>query len=182
MVSAMQWFLGKFNVNRRSCSYQRCESDAPCNRLMNEAYTSYRRSPLDFFRSWTMTQPSAASSESSHDTLLPLRMWLLNVGERMLSGGGSTRRSFLIDLRVVRYCGDSVTSLVPDFLSLGHGVTKPKLKNSQKIMVLSKLENFYGALFSGKQRISWAKILIGSLRYVTLLSHGRQQEVSCFPI
>ena len=56
-----------------------------------------------------------------------------------------------------------VTSLVPDFLSLGHGVTKPKLKNSQKITVLSKLENFYGALFSGKQRISWAKILIGSL-------------------
>ena len=56
-----------------------------------------------------------------------------------------------------------LTSLVPDFLSLGHGVTKPKLKNSQRITVLSKLENFYGALFSGKQRISWAKILIGSL-------------------
>ena len=56
-----------------------------------------------------------------------------------------------------------VTSLVPDLLSLGHGVTKPKLKNSQKITVLSKLENFYDALFSGKQRISlstwlfWAK-------------------------
>ena len=52
-----------------------------------------------------MTQPSAASLESCHDTLLPLRMWLLNVGERKLSGGGSTRRGFLIDLRVVRYCG-----------------------------------------------------------------------------
>ena len=48
MMSAIQWFLGKFNVNRRSCSYQRCESDVPCDRLMIEAYTSYRRSPLDF--------------------------------------------------------------------------------------------------------------------------------------
>ena len=111
-----------------------------------------------------MTQQSAASSESCHDTLLPLRMWLLNVGERKLSGGGSPRRGFLIDLRVVRYCGSGfVKLLVPDFLSLGHGVTKPKLKNSQKIRVLSKLENFYVALFSGKQRISRAKILIGSL-------------------
>ena len=36
---------------------------------------------------------------------LPPRMWLLNVRERKLSGGGSTRRSFLIDLRVVHYCG-----------------------------------------------------------------------------
>ena len=48
MMSAKQWFLGKFNVNRPSCNFQRCESDVPCDRLMIEAYTSYRRSPLDF--------------------------------------------------------------------------------------------------------------------------------------
>ena len=36
---------------------------------------------------------------------LPPRMWLLNVRERKLSGGGSTRRGFLIGLRVVHQCG-----------------------------------------------------------------------------
>ena len=74
-----------------------------------------------------------------------------------------------------------VTSLVPDFLSLGHGVTKPKVKNSQKITVLRKLENFYGALFSGKQRISWAKILIGSLStWLFWDTHNRELAVFLF--
>ena len=37
-------------------------------------------------------------------------------------------------------------SLVPDFLSLTHGATKPKLKSSQKIRVLNKLRNFWAIL------------------------------------
>ena len=33
---------------RRSCGLQRCESDVPCDHLMVEVYTSYRRSSQDF--------------------------------------------------------------------------------------------------------------------------------------
>ena len=56
------------------------------------------------------------------------------------------RRGFLIGLPVVDYV------LVPDFLSLGRGVTKLKLKDSLKIMISSKLGHFCAFLF--KQRIS----------------------------
>ena len=47
--------------------------------------------------------------------------------------------------------------LIADFLSLRNGVTKPKLKNSQKIMALSKLKNFPTVLLGVTQRIPWAK-------------------------
>ena len=63
---------------------------------------------------------------------LPPRMWLLNVRERKLSGGGSTRKGFLSQLLWTDF-----TSLVPDFLSLGHGEIKNfeenhSLKRTQK--------------------------------------------------
>ena len=89
------------------------------------------------------------------------------------------------------------TSLVPDFLSQGHWVTKTKLTNSQKITVLSKLRNFCAFLLSIKHRLCWAFLpnlvydyVYGfmsnrELNHATFLSHGRQREfnlVSCFPI
>ena len=47
MVSAIQWFFTEVQCEsfRRSCDLQKCESDVPCDHLMVEAYTSYRRSP-----------------------------------------------------------------------------------------------------------------------------------------
>ena len=96
-----------------------------------------------------MTQPSVASSESSHSTSLALAkgVWLLSMRERKLSGGGSTRRGFLIAFHVVEYCGRCAgfTSPIPDFLSLGRGVTKINLKIQTKVRSQGNSKTF--ALF-----------------------------------
>ena len=120
------------------------------------------RATLEALR--TMTQPSAASPESCHNTLLPPRMWLLNVRERKLSGGGSTRRDFLIGLRVVHHCGPLSMS--------GFYVTSPRLpltsvmrhqnqnsKTRRKLRSEANSKKFCSVLLNDKQRISWAKIL-----------------------
>ena len=49
MASAIPWFLGKFNINLiDAVAVFKDASDVPCDRLMAEAHTSYRRSPQDF--------------------------------------------------------------------------------------------------------------------------------------
>ena len=82
-----------------------------------------------------------------------------------------------------RYSG--FTSLVPDFLSLARGATKPKLRNSQKITVLTKL-NFLRCFTQcqTKNILGEKNGFMGNrgLMNATFLSHGQQREVSSFPI
>ena len=88
--------------------------------------------------SWllTMTQPSAASSESFHSTSLALPprcgYWKWEKERWVVESlrGGASQLVFVLSTAVALCRCAGFTSLVPDFLSLGRGMAKPKLKNS----------------------------------------------------
>lgn len=62
-----------------------------------------------------------------------------------------------------------VWPLIAEFLSLRNGVTKPKLKNSQKIMALSKLKNFPSFTRFNTKNTLGKKIIFKGVKYGYLL-------------
>ena len=105
-------------------------------------------------------------------------MWLLNVRERKLSGGGSTRRGFVIGLRFVDYCSSLSMS--------GFYVTSPRLSFTRSWNDKTEIEKFmencenYSKIFAQFCSVSNKEYLeqnIGfmsnsELKYATLLNHS----------
>lgn len=129
---AIQWFLRKFNVDLIEAVAAFKAAKVMCPVMVRWLRpTRATVEALSIFHSSTMTQPSRASPESCHSTSLQPRMWLLNVGERKLSAGRSTRRGFLIGLLQSRKCCLFSLLLLPQRDSIASSL---HLSMSSKIM------------------------------------------------
>ena len=96
---AIQWFLRTFNVDLNDAVTAFKAARVMCPVTVGWLTpTRASEETLRIFNSSTMTRQSTVLPESCHSTSLPLRMWLLKARKEKLSGGGSTKRGFLIGL------------------------------------------------------------------------------------
>ena len=93
---------------------------------------------------------------------------------------------FLIGLRVVHYCGSLPMSWFyftsPRLPFTRSWINKTKIKKFTRNNGLKQTRKFLWCFIQWQTENILGKNINRELKYVTLLSHGRQQKLSCFPI